>query len=143
MEWAKAGGRSGGLHNRQGLSQDPWASKILALGTEGYQLREIEQILTGGHKIYQSIRDKWELGSGNDTQWSSTDCERARDILWEFARDTIQALYMGSAGVPPMSNAEISAKIKQDYGFVYPYVFPIFLKYRNADSGSLASIDQQ
>lgn len=63
-EWVKAGGYTGGLHNRQGLSQGDWESKVLALGTEGYQSREIEHILTGGQAVDQPIRDKWVLGSG-------------------------------------------------------------------------------
>jgi DNA-binding transcriptional MerR regulator len=98
-----------------------WNSRILALGSEGYPLKRIEEILTLGRIEDQMIRDKWVLGDGNEPKWDKDMKTRAKDIFWGFGKVTIQLLYQGSGspGDKGMRVERISEKIKADSGFYY------------------------
>ncbi|KAK6586905.1 hypothetical protein PZA11_000195 [Diplocarpon coronariae] len=65
------------------------------------------------------LREKWELGPGNDPAGNQKDRDHAMDVLWQFAKTTIEHLYTVSSGSSPMFIKEISSKIKQEYGFLY------------------------
>jgi DNA-binding transcriptional MerR regulator len=99
-----------------------WNSRILALGSEGYSLKRIQEILTSGRIEDQMIRDKWVLGDGNEPKWDKDIKSRAKDIFWGFGKVTIQLLYQGSGspGDKGMRVEHISEKIRADSGFYYP-----------------------
>jgi len=114
MEWKKEEER----RNRHVLSDSQWVNVILCLGSEGYSVKQIQEILTLGRESDQGIRDLWMLGLGKAPKWTTDQEKQAYDvsyytsgsimslccymlvsndsqIIWSFFKQDIDDLYHG------------------------------------------------
>jgi len=67
------------------LSSNPWENIILCLGSEGYSVKNIQDILTLGRDGDQGNRDMWDLGPGKAPKWSASQEEWAYNVSYYTA----------------------------------------------------------
>ena len=76
IEWKKEPERK----NRRSLSHNKWENDILCLGSEGYSVKYIHEILTLGRRADQGIRDLWGLGLGYSPKWTTSQDKQAYNV---------------------------------------------------------------
>lgn len=76
MEWKRVEERK----HRHVLKDNQWENAILCLGSEGYSVKYIQEILTLGRGADQGIRDLWGLGLGKAPKWTADQEKEAYNV---------------------------------------------------------------
>lgn len=129
--WRKYIGDRGGWENSQNLLRgvgawktasegEKWHGKIVVLGSAGYGVRGIEQILTGGWSEHDKLRKKWDLGDGKDAKWGPAEKAKAKEVLWDFVKVMIQSLRRVRHGKKRPGVQKVSKTIRSETGFRLP-----------------------
>ncbi|KAG9244907.1 hypothetical protein BJ878DRAFT_43126 [Calycina marina] len=74
--------------------------------------------MTGGHD--QLIRNKWEIGPGDDHKWDRKMRKRAKAVIWEFFRSDIISMYQGQGKYTQTAPNGIFSAVKKETGFELP-----------------------